>query len=116
MYHIIINYGKKIIVGLGVRQNIYAVDIVTGAVQQLTKGGLEQYTPLVSGDGKVLFYVQQCCPVSAVAPASGSVLHAVALDLNAVTSTPSNVNYISNASGTPIDASTRYGYTAMMLP
>ena len=108
--------GKKIIVGLGVRQNIYAVDIVTGAVQQLTKDGLEQYTPLVSGDGKVLFYVQQCCPSSPTAPASGSVLHAVALNLNAVTSTPSNVNYISNTSGTPIDASTRYGYTPMMLP
>jgi WD40-like Beta Propeller Repeat len=108
--------GKTIMVGLGVLQNIYAIDIQTKAVKKITTNGIQQFKPAVSNDGKTLFYIQDCCPVSASAPASLPTIHTIPLQLNATTSTPISTNYLKDAAGDSVNASGHYGYTNLTIP
>ncbi len=108
--------GKTIIVGLGTLQNIFSIDIATKAVRQITSDGIQQYRPLVSGDGKTLFYMQECCPKDPRAVATRPTIHAIPLKLTTTTNTPISTNYLSDSSGNSINTSGRYGYTTKVLP
>lgn len=107
--------GTTVILALGIKQNIYALNITNNEVKQITKDGLQQYDPYVSTDGKFLFYTQQCCPKNGNAVAAGPALHSISLNVNIANSTPLSEYYLTDKNGKTINPNSRYGYTTKTL-
>jgi hypothetical protein len=108
--------GKTIILGMGTLQNIYAIDIASKQVKQITKDGIEQYRPAVSEDNATLFYIQKCCPTTVAADPTGSAIHAIPLNRSTTTSTPTSKNYLTYANGESVKNTSKIGYTRLTVP
>jgi hypothetical protein len=101
------------------QNRVYALNLKTTVVRQLTSGGLGQFRPMISPNGKVLFYLQQCCqerPGLGGSVATSLRVHGIGLKIDAVTETPYLKFVFRDAAGSPVKASGRYGVTINTLP
>jgi hypothetical protein len=92
--------------GIGL-QNIYAYNLDSGDIRQLTSGGNGQRFPRT--DGSSLFYIQDCCASeSGGYVAAGPVLHQIPLRLDQTTDSPFN-QYAVRADEGPVSVSAAFG-------
>jgi hypothetical protein len=98
---------------------VYALNLQTGLVKTLTSDGIGQYNPVVSSDGKSLYYIQQCCQKAATGSGvfTRGAVHRIPLNTNATTPTPYAKNFLNNAEGKSVGPSgiTGYGVTSQSL-
>jgi Tol biopolymer transport system component len=79
--------GSKVIVSFGAAaETLSSIDMATGVLQPLTSDGTGHVHPVVSADGRTVFYTHNCC--SGPTGTTGLYLHAMPLNLNAVTPSP----------------------------
>jgi dipeptidyl aminopeptidase/acylaminoacyl peptidase len=97
---------------------VYALELQTGLVKTLTSDGIGQYDPLISSDGKSLYFVQSCCqktPTGGGGVFTSGQVHRIALNTTATTATPYGKNYLQNAEGKSVGPSGQYGLTTQTL-
>jgi hypothetical protein len=100
--------------------HVYALDLSSQTVKQLTAGGWNQSRPMVSPDGQSLLYMQRCCQsipggVNTVGSASSYRIHRIPLNTRASTQTPYTQFVIRNAAGKTVPSDGRYGVTPAVL-
>jgi Tol biopolymer transport system component len=79
--------GSKVLVSYGAAvEKLASIDMVSGALQLLSSDGTGHEHPVVSADGRTVFYTHNCC--SNPTGVTGLYLHAMPLNLNAVTPSP----------------------------
>jgi hypothetical protein len=99
------------------QNRIYALNLKTTVVSQLTSGGLGQFRPAISPNGKFLFYMQQCCQERPGPGVATSLrVHGIALKINGVTETPYLKFVYRDAQGKPVKTDGQFGVTTRTLP
>jgi Tol biopolymer transport system component len=98
---------------------VYALELQTGLVKTLTADGVGQYNPLVSSDGKSLYFIQSCCqktPTGAGGVFTSGRVHRIPLNTNTTTPTPYAKNFLNNTEGKSVGPNGQYGLTTQTLP
>jgi Tol biopolymer transport system component len=104
--------GRHIVFDSGIAEKLYALELASGQLRQLTAQGTGQFRPTVSADGQALLFVERCCGGSFPT----AVLRAVRLDLNATINGGVQENLLRDAAGRIISASGQFGHTAATVP
>jgi Tol biopolymer transport system component len=104
--------GTKVIVSLGAAIGVLAaIDVSTGALRPFTSDGAGHKHPVVSTDGRAVFFTHDCCPNPQGNNLTGLFLHAMPLNTSVVTASPIG-SFLLQVGGERLGIdSTRFGYT-----